>query len=250
MMHFGAVLPTIRERVEQSLSSPGMPREKILATILRLMETTFIRVGNEAYARENRSYGLTTLRNKHVAVTGHTVHFEFRGKSGIKHSINLADRRLARIVKQCLDLPGYELFQYVDEEGARHSIDSTDVNDYLREITGDNFTAKDFRTWAGSILVCSTLREFEPFESETQAKKNIVAAIKSTASHLGNTPTVCRKCYVHPTVLEHYLQGHISQVLIDSTNEGEVVLKDNIPAGLREEEKVFLRLLRQLPPCS
>jgi DNA topoisomerase I len=160
MTLFGSVLPTIRRRIEQDLSHPGMPRDKILAAIIRLMETTFIRVGNEEYSRGNHSYGLTTMRNKHVAVNGHTVHFEFPGKSGIKHSIDLHDRRLARIVKRCLDLPGYELFQYVDETGDRHHIESTDVNGYLREITGDNFTAKDFRTWAGSVLACTGVRAF------------------------------------------------------------------------------------------
>lgn len=242
MMLFGSVLPVIRQRIENDLAQPGMPREKILATIIRLMETTLIRIGNEEYARGNHSYGLTTMRNKHVVVNGHTVHFEFPGKSGIKHSIDLHDRRLARIVRQCLDLPGYELFQYVDETGARHSVDSADVNDYLHEIAGDYFTAKDFRTWAGSVLACTMLQQFEPFTSETQAKKNVVAAIKGVARELGNTPSVCRKCYVHPAVLEHYLSQRMKQKLSKTAKED--VLNADFPIGLRKEEQALLHLLR------
>lgn len=240
---FGSVLPLIRSRVEEDLAQPGISRDKILATIVRLMETTLIRVGNEEYARGNHSYGLTTMRNKHVAVSGSTVHFEFPGKSGIKHSIDLHDRRLAGIVKRCLDLPGYELFQYVDETGTRHSVDSADINEYLRQIAGDHFTAKDFRTWAGSVLACSALQQTESFASETQAKKNIVAAIKEVARQLGNTPAVCRKCYVHPAVLEHYLEGRIAQKIGDI--EKEASLKDDIPAALRKDEEALLRLLRK-----
>jgi DNA topoisomerase-1 len=239
---FGSILPTIRQQIEQDLAHPGVPREKILATIVRLMETTLIRIGNEEYARGNHSYGLTTMRNKHVAVNGKTVHFEFPGKSGVKHSIDLHDRRLARIVKQCMDLPGYELFQYLDETGDRHSIDSADVNDYLRAVAGDSFTAKDFRTWAGSVLACSMLQEFEPFCSETQAKKNVVVAIKGVARQLGNTPAVCRKCYVHPTVLEYYLAGQIRQIF--TRGERDEILVDDIPTGLRKDEQTLLRLLR------
>jgi DNA topoisomerase-1 len=241
MMLFGRMLPAIREHVDRDLALAGMPRPRILATIVRLMETTFIRIGNEEYARGNHSYGLTTMRNKHVAVTGSTVHFEFNGKSGVAHSIDLSDRRLARIVKQCRDLPGYELFQYVDENGERHSIDSADVNDYLREIAGDYFTAKDFRTWAGTVLAAAMLREFEPFDSETQAKKNVVEAIKAVAKRLGNTPSVCRKCYVHPAVIDSYLGGRMMQTL-----EGEVKKEmDEDPPGLREEELALMKLLHQ-----
>jgi DNA topoisomerase-1 len=243
MMLFGSVLPMIRKHIEQDLAHTGLPREKILATIVRLMETTFIRVGNEEYAHTNHSYGLTTMRNKHVAVNGHTVHFEFPGKSGIKHSIDLHDRRLARIVRQCLDMPGYELFQYVDEADVRHSIDSADVNNYLRAITGESFTAKDFRTWAGSVLACTMLQAFEPFTSATEGKKNIVAAIKGVARQLGNTPAVCRKCYVHPAIFEHYLDGRMAGSLADC--EKKDFLTDDIPIGLRKEEQAFLRLLRK-----
>jgi DNA topoisomerase-1 len=241
MMLFGRALPAIREHVDRDLALPNMQRSKILATIVRLMETTFIRIGNEEYARGNHSYGLTTMRNKHVAISGSTVHFEFPGKSGVRHSIDLSDRRLARIVKQCRDLPGYELFQYVDESGERHTIDSADVNDYLREIAGDYFTAKDFRTWAGTVLASAMLRQFEPFDSETQAKKNVVEAIKAVAKRLGNTPSVCRKCYVHPAVIDSYIGGKMMQTL-ESQVKQEV--KDD-PPGLREEELALMRLLHR-----
>jgi DNA topoisomerase I len=207
MIIFGAALPTIRERVEHDLSIPGLLRPKVLATIVRLMEITLIRVGNEEYARQNHSYGLTTMRNKHVEIDGSTVTFKFQGKSGVKHTIDISDRRIAKIVQRCQDIPGYELFQYVDKDGIQHSIDSSDVNEYLREISGQEFTAKDFRTWAGSVLACELLYEFETFNSETQAKQNVVQAIKSVAARLGNTPSVCRKCYIHPAVLDSYMSG-------------------------------------------
>jgi DNA topoisomerase-1 len=239
MTLFGAALPKIRERVERDLALPGLPRERILAAIVRLLETTFIRVGNSEYAKTNHSYGLTTLRNKHVAVKSSTVTFNFQGKSGVEHSIDLQDRRLARIVERCRDLPGYELFQYLDNEGNRHSIDSADVNDYLREIAGDDFTAKDFRTWAGTVLACELLRQAEPADSQTQAKKNVVAAIKTVAERLGNTPSVCRKCYVHPAVMESYLTGAMVRAL-----EHEVQREvDKQLRALRKEELDVLHLL-------
>jgi DNA topoisomerase I len=239
MKIFGEALPVIRERVEHDLSLPGLPREKILATIVRLLETTYIRVGNEEYARENHSYGLTTMRTRHVAVEGSTVRFKFQGKSGKRHTIDLNDRRLARIVKRCLDLPGYELFQYVDDDGSVHSVDAADVNDYLRAISGQPFTAKDFRTWAGSVGACSLLREFEAFDSERQAKKNIVQAVASVAELLGNTPAVCRKCYVHPAVLECYLCGEM-------LNAFERRIEKEAPEtahALRREERDLIFLL-------
>lgn len=213
MKFFGEALPVIRARVEKDLGLPGLPREKILATIVRLLETTFIRIGNAEYAKENHSYGLTTMRNKHVDVEGAKVRFKFQGKSGKRHTIDLNDRRLAGIVKRCLDLPGYELFQYVDEDESLRTVDSSDVNDYLRSMTEQPFTAKDFRTWAGTVLACLALREFEVFESESQAKRNIVEAIKSVAEKLGNTPAVCRKCYIHPAVLECYIGGDLLKAL-------------------------------------
>jgi DNA topoisomerase I len=240
MKLFGETLPLIRERVEKDLGLPGLPREKILATIVRLLELTFIRVGNVEYAKENQSYGLTTLRNKHVDVEGSTVRFNFKGKSGKHHSIDLSDRRLARIVKRCMDLPGYELFQYLDDEGAAHTVDSSDVNEYLRTITEQPFTAKDFRTWAGTVLACLALREFEAFESETQAKKNVVAAIKNVSQQLGNTPAVCRKCYVHPTVLECYLCGELRSMLESAERK-----TSRSVYALRQEEVELMHLLER-----
>lgn len=241
MMVFGTALPTIRERVEEHLAKPGLPREKILATIVRLMEVTLIRVGNVEYARQNQSYGLTTMRGKHVQVAGSTVTFKFPGKSGVKHSIDVTDRRLARIVQRCQDIPGYELFQYVESDGSHHTVDSADVNEYLREITGQYFTAKDFRTWAGTVLACMMLQEFEAFESETQAKKNVVEAIKSVAARLGNTPSVCRKCYVHPAVLDSYMNGAMMKSVKRQVEE-------DLPGSskeLRQEEIALMKLLQR-----
>jgi DNA topoisomerase-1 len=239
MMLFGVTLPAIRERVDHDLALDDLPREKILAAIVHLLETTFIRVGNSEYAKTNKSYGLTTLRNKHVAVKSSTVTFNFQGKSGVEHTIDLQDRRLAKIVQRCRDLPGYELFQYLDAEGKRHSIDASDVNDYLREITEQDFTAKDFRTWAGTVLACEMLRQFEPTDSDTQAKKNVVAAIKSVAERLGNTPSVCRKCYVHPAILETYLGGAMRKAFEEEVKR-EV---DKQLRALRQEELDVLHLL-------
>ena len=196
MINFGNALPTIRAEVDKALKQPGLPREKMLATIVYLLEATMMRVGNEEYARTNKSFGLTTLRNRHVKVDGSDVEFKFRGKSGVYHKIHVHDRRLARIIRSTRDLPGQELFQYLDEDGETHSIDSSDVNEYLRTITGEDYTAKDFRTWSGTVLAALALQEFEKFDSETQAKKNIVRAIESVAEKLGNTPSICRKCYV------------------------------------------------------
>ncbi len=241
MTHFAEALPTLRQRVEHHLSLPGLPREKVLATIVRLMETTFIRVGNQEYARENKSYGLTTMRNKHVAVHGSDITFSFQGKSRVHHTINLHDRRLAGIIKRCADLPGYDLFQYVDREGATHHIDSADVNEYLREITGQHFTAKDFRTWAGSVLACMLLSEIGPHTSVTEAKRNVVQAIKQVAGRLGNTPSVCRKCYVHPAVLETYLGG-ISIQAAKQELDAEIAEQTH---ALRHEEQALLNLLDQ-----
>jgi DNA topoisomerase-1 len=241
MMIFAAALPMIRERVEHDLSLPGLPRLKVLAAIVRLMERTLIRVGNEEYARENHSYGLTTMRNKHVDVHGATITFDFRGKSGVRHTVDINDRRLARIIERCQDIPGYELFQYVDEDGERRSIDSADVNEYLREMTNQDFTAKDFRTWAGTVLACTMLQEFASFESQTQAKKNVVQAIKGVAARLGNTPSVCRKCYVHPAVLDSYLSGAMIKTVQQRVED------DNADAStaLRGEEASLLRFLHK-----
>lgn len=241
MMAFAQVLPSIRERIRSDLSAHGLPREKVLATIVRLLETTFIRVGNEEYARKNKSYGLTTMRNRQVEINGAKVSFEFCGKSGVKHSVRLTDRRLARILARCRDLPGYELFQYLDEQGTAHSVDSADVNEYLGEITRQHFTAKDFRTWAGTVLACAALREMEAFESQAQAKRNLVEAIAQVAARLGNTPAVCRKCYVHPTVLESYLAGEMFKSFEEPVEE-QLEQEETV---LHAEELALLHLLRQ-----
>ena len=247
MTLFGQILPTIRERVDHDLSLPGLSRPKILATIVQLMETTLIRVGNEEYARDNKSYGLTTMRNKHVDVDGSTVTFTFQGKSRVNHTIDLTDRRLAKIIQRCEDLPGYELFQYLDRDGTQHAIDSSDVNDYLREITGEHFTAKDFRTWAGSVLACVMLGEFEAASSVTEAKRNVVQAIKEVAKRLGNTPSVCRKCYVHPAVLESYLSTPIASKTVESTERRlvEELEDEKQTHDLRQDEQALLKLLQQ-----
>jgi DNA topoisomerase-1 len=241
MKIFGEALPLIRRQVDLDLGRPGLPREKVLATIVRLLETTFIRVGNQEYARENHSYGLTTLRTRHVDVDGATVHFNFKGKSGVRHSIDLDDRQLARVVKRCLDLPGYELFQYMDECGAHRTVDAADVNDYLGVITGQHFTAKDFRTWAGTVLACAMLRSCEKFETESEAKKNVVRAIAAVAERLGNTPTVCRKCYVHPAVISSYLAGEMGRSLRKQVEKAAV----QAAPALRDEELDLLHLLER-----
>jgi DNA topoisomerase-1 len=227
--------------VEKDLALPGLPREKVLATLVRLLETTLIRVGNEEYARENKSYGLTTLRDRHVNVNGSELRFRFRGKSGRTHSISLKDRRLAGIVKRLQDLPGQELFEYVDDDGERQSVTSADVNDYLREISGEEFTAKDFRTWAGTVLASRALQEMESVDSEAGAKKNIVQAIESVAERLGNTPTVCRKCYVHPVVIESYVDGSLLKTVKDKAREE--LVRDL--ADLPPEEAAVLVLLEK-----
>ena len=241
MIAFGQVLPRIRERVDNDLSLRGLPREKVLATVVRLLEATLIRVGNEEYARENKSYGLTTMRNRHVDVSGSTLEFHFRGKSGVKHVVDVRDRRLARIIQRLRDLPGQHLFQYIDEEGQRQEISSDDVNEYLREITGQDFTAKDFRTWAGTVLASQALQAFEAFDSEAQAKKNVVQAIETVASRLGNTPAVCRKCYVHPEVIESYMSGATIHALREQV---EQELADGL-SDLQPEEAAVLALLQQ-----
>jgi DNA topoisomerase-1 len=213
MIAFGRALPAIRRRVACDLARPGLGREKVLAAMVRLLETTLIRVGNEEYAKQNHSFGLSTMRDRHVSIRRGTIHFEFRGKSGVKHEIDLHDPKLAEIVRRAQDLPGQELFQYVDENGAPQKISSEDVNEYLRNVAGAEFSAKDFRTWSGTVLAAMALREFEKFENAKQAKKNVVQAIERVAERLGNTPSICRKCYVHPAVLSSYLDGETVKLL-------------------------------------
>ena len=210
MVEFSHALPTIRARVDADMRRPGLPREKVLATIVHLLETTLIRVGNDDYAKQNRSYGLTTLETRHVAVDGAALRFRFKGKSGKMWQLGVTDRRVARIVRACQELPGQELFQYREADGTLHDVTSADVNDYLREIAGQDITAKDFRTWAGTVLAALALQEFQRFDSHAAAKRNIKAAIERVASRLGNTPTICRKCYVHPAVLDCYLEGELA----------------------------------------
>jgi DNA topoisomerase-1 len=240
MLVFARVLPEIRARVEADLQRRGLPRERVLAAIVKLMELTLFRIGNSEYAKENKSYGLTTLRDRHVAIDGSRIHISFRGKSGKHHESDINDRRLARIVKDCRDVPGYELFQYIDENGERHSVDSADVNDYLREITGEEITAKDFRTWAATHLAAEALRAFERFDSEAKRKKAVVDAVKKVAEHLGNTPAICRRCYIHPAIIDGYLEGTLLDALAD---EAQAYLEQNVH-GMRPEEAAVTAFLR------
>jgi len=207
LAQFAKALSNIRRRVAQDLNLPGLPRRKVLATIVRLLERTFIRVGNEEYARENKSFGLTTLKNRHVMVKGAQVRLRFRGKSGRLVEVDVTDRRVSKIISKCQDLPGQDLFQYVDDEGEIQEVTSQDVNDYLREITGEDFTAKDFRTWGGTVLAAIALNAQGKFETKKQAKANVKTAICAVAHLLRNTPAICRKCYVHPLLIETYLNG-------------------------------------------
>lgn len=240
MLVFGRKLPLIRERIEADLKRHGLPRERVLAAIVRLMELTLFRIGNVEYARSNKSYGLTTLRNRHVSVDGSQIHLSFRGKGGIRYESDIRDRRLARIVKNCQDLPGYELFQYLDHEGNRHTVDSADVNDYLREITGEEITAKDFRTWAATCLAALALQEFAAFDAEASRKSPIVRAAERVAKHLGNTPAICRRCYIHPAIFEGFVDGSLLPALKERT---ESYLADNIH-GLNAEEAAVTAFLR------
>ena len=211
MLEFGHVLPRIRRRVASDLRQGGLPRAKVLAAIVRLLECTLARVGNEEYARANGSFGLTTLRDRHVATNGATVNLEFRGKSGIAHRVSIADRAVARIIRGCRDIPGQELFQWIDAEGQRRRVDSADVNEYLRETSGGDFTAKDFRTWFATVEALDLLKRRVP-GTERENRREIVAAVTAVARKLGNTPTICRKCYIHPVILSAYAEGRLAAV--------------------------------------
>ena len=221
MIEFGRALPALRKRVEHDLSLPGIPREKVVAIVIRLLDSSYIRVGNSEYARDNDSFGLTTMRQKHVVVRGEVNRFEFTGKGGRKHQIKVTDRKLAAIVRRCEELPGQELFRYLDEAGEPRTVESSDVNDYLRETTGDEFSAKDFRTWAGTVLAACELGRVGLAESEAEAKQNLVEVVKTVAVKLGNTAAVCRKCYLHPAVIDGYLSGHIIDACRDVGHECE-----------------------------
>jgi DNA topoisomerase-1 len=241
MLGFAAALSSIRRRTNADLSQAGLPRNKVLAAIVQLLEKSLIRIGNEEYVRQNKSFGLTTLRNKHVRVNGGTMRFEFRGKSGVRHSVDVDDRRLARVVKQCRDLPGQELFQYFDEDGTLQPVDSGDINGYLKEVTGEEFTAKDFRTWSGTVLALTALREFTEAPSKAQAEKNVVLAIEAVARLLGNTRTVCRKSYVHPGLIDCYVEGEIDKVL-----ERRLKSARKSASGLRADEVAVVVILKYL----
>jgi DNA topoisomerase I len=237
---FADALPAIREKVQEHMALRGLRREKVLATVVHLLETTLIRVGNDDYAKQNNSYGLTTLKNRHVSVDGNEVRFRFTGKSGKQWSLRVRDRRIAKIIKACQDLPGQELLQYVDEAGNCQDVTSSDVNDYLKEVTGKDITAKDFRTWAGTVLAAMALNELESFDSAAQAKRNLRAAIEKVAGKLGSTPTICRKCYVHPEVLNSYLDG---KLVLELKEKAESELRGDVQS-FKPEEAAVLALLR------
>ena len=242
MTAFAQALPAMRKRIEQDLERPGMPREKVLAAIVRLLEGTSIRVGNEEYARDNKSYGLTTIENRHVKVAGANVRFSFRGKSGVKHAIDFQDRRLAKIIRRCQDLPGQQLFGYLDDDGVHHDIGSSDVNQYIREISGDDFSAKDFRTWAGTVSCALLLAGLEvaPEASTAERKQLVAGVIKDVAARLGNTPAVCRKCYVHPHIIDTYMEDGALGTLYAAKTK----------TGLLSEERFVLNLLRKRAKAS
>ena len=237
LLKFAKTLPNIRRRVAQDLKLPGLPRQKVLATIVRLLERTFIRIGNEEYARENRSFGLTTFKNRHVKVKGIQVRFRFRGKSGRQHEVDVTDRRVAKVIAKCQDLPGQDLFQYLDDDGEIQNVNSQDVNEYLRQIAGEDFTAKDFRTWGGTVLAAIALSKQEEFQTKKQAKSNIKTAICAVAELLGNTPAVCRKCYVHPVIVDAYLYRTRIAGLNGTGTESK-------PPDLRGAERAVLKFLR------
>jgi DNA topoisomerase-1 len=241
MIAFGEALPKIRERVEKDLSLRGLPREKVVATVVRLLETTLIRIGNREYARQNGSFGLTTLRDGHVDIDGAKLRFEFRGKSGKEHAVEIQDRRVARIVRQCRDLPGQTLFQYLDENGERQKITSEDVNAYLKETTGEDFSAKDFRTWGGTVLALSALLEVGVCESGREANKAVVDTVKRVAEELGNRPAICRKYYVHPVVIDTFVEGKLEEALEEAVADSP---DEDGSGGLRKLEAQVLWLLR------
>ena len=241
ILEFSERLPLIRERVERDLAARDLSRRQILATVVRLLDRTLVRVGNDEYARANRSFGLTTLRGRHVRVRGHEVRFSFRGKSGVQHTITLTDRRIARIIQRCQDLPGQELFQYVDEGGRRQAVSSGDVNDYLREIAGPGITAKDFRTWAGTMLAAQHLRATGVVETARDAERAIIAAIDAVAARLGNTRAVCRQYYVHPGVLQAYREK-----VVAPPPPPPAAPRERPTAALRRDEIVVLQFLQGL----
>jgi DNA topoisomerase-1 len=248
ILEFSEVLPDIRDRVERDLRARDLSRRQILATVVQLLDRTLIRVGNDEYARENRSFGLTTLRGRHVQIKGATLRFSFRGKSGVQHDVAITDRRLARIVQQCQDLPGQELFKFLDAAGKRQSVASDDVNAYLRVITGRDITAKDFRTWAGTMLAARELRAMRPASSQRATEKNIVHAIDAVAERLGNTRAVCRKYYVHPALLQAYQHGRTAPLPLPAGTPSRRKRRESPPPALRQEEVAVLQFLQEEAP--
>lgn len=249
MLAFGLALPRLRANLDKSLALPGLPREKVLAAIVFLLHTTLMRVGNREYARDNDSFGMSTLRKKHVRLDGSEIRFAFRGKSGVRHSIRLQDRRLANLVKRMRELPGQDLFQYQDDQGALHAIGSAEVNDYLRELCGEDYTAKDFRTWSGTVLAASALIACEPCQSDAHGKRMIAQAIVEVADKLGNTPAICRKCYVHPQVLASYVDGSLHTL-----GKGRIVMQKSSDIAkehaLTREEMMVIRMLKAMKKSS
>lgn len=247
ILEFGEALPKIRQAISHNMSLHGLKREKVLATVVALLEKTLIRVGNDEYAKTNHSYGLTTLHDEHVKVTGQVIRFRFKGKSGKEWNLKLSDKRIAKIIRQCEEIEGQELFKYVDDEANVHDITSGDVNKYLQEITGSNFTAKDYRTWTGTILAAMALKEYSEFDSEAQAKKNIISAIEHVAKRLGNTPTICRKCYIHPEILNAYMDGSLIKQI---SAEIDDALKKQYSHLTPEEIKVLQFLKQRLAKAA
>jgi DNA topoisomerase I len=245
LIDFAQALPEIRRRIARDIAKPGLTREKVLATIVRLMDLAFIRVGNEEYAKQNDSYGLTTMKDQHAKIRGERIQFSFRGKSGKHHTIEVQDGRLARIVKRCQDIPGQDLFQWINGNGKRHDVTSGDVNDYLREISGSDFTAKDFRTWAGTVLAARALKATRAFETQRQAKRNIKKSIEAVAEQLGNTPAVCRRCYVHPFLIDGYMRKKLPcNGSVSSEANGVIKTSSRPKTSLGCDEREVLQFLR------
>ena len=234
MLAFAEVLPRLRKQLDTHLACSGLGREKVMALVISLLDTTLIRIGNRQYLRDNRSYGLTTLDTRHVQVKGSRIRFQFRGKRGVEHNVTLTDRRLAGLVKRCMELPGQSLFQYLNDQGQRHGIGSTEINQFLQQLTGADFTAKDYRTWAGSSLALSLLRP-QAWEPDSEARRQVAAIVRQVATRLGNTPAVCRRCYIHPAVLEHFHLGRLS-----------ALPRARPRKGLETEEVALLRFLQML----
>lgn len=242
LYEFGKVLPQLRMRIEKDISRPTLAKEKVLATVVSVMERTFIRIGNSEYERLYGSYGLTTMKDGHVDINGAMLKFSFKGKKGVYHTVTLKNKRLARIVQACKDIPGKELFQYIDENGVRASIDSGMINNYIKEATGKDFSAKDFRTWAGTLSILSSFKALGIGKTQTEIKRSVVAALDEVSAKLGNTRTICKKYYVHPKIIRLYEEGNLQRYL----NELDDVEKGEEGSELTQEEKVLMKILRKI----